>query len=104
MNDRGAASEWADEADHKIDRVIRGEDAEVTHAGPKRIERSERDALLEIIFVREHAAFRAATGAGGINDAGGILALARNEIWFAGLLKIFPALRVRRGQHQAALR
>ena len=53
MHDRGAAGERADEADHEIYRVIRGEDAEVAHAGPEGIERGQRDALFEIIFVRQ---------------------------------------------------
>ena len=93
MHDRGAAGEGADEANHEIDCVIRRENAEVTDAGPERIERRERDALLEIIVVGEDAAFGASAGAGGIDDAGGVVALARHECWLACCAKIFPALR-----------
>ena len=35
MHDRGAAGERAEEADHEIDGVIRGQDAEVAHARAK---------------------------------------------------------------------
>src|SRR5271154_3824712 len=92
MNDCGAASEGADEADHEIDCVIRREDTEVTDAGPERIEGSERDALLEIIVVREDAALRATAGAGGIDDAGGGAALAWDECWFTCCAEIFPTV------------
>ena len=80
VHDRGAAGERADKADHKIDRVVRGQNAEVSHARPKRIERGERDALFQIIFVGEHAALRAATSAGGIDDARASVAFARTKI------------------------
>ena len=63
MHYRRAANERAEEANHEIDSVIRRQDAEVAHARRKRIKRGERDALLEIIFVRHHAAFGAAAGA-----------------------------------------
>ena len=79
MHDGGAAGEGANETDHEINRVIRGENAEIAHAGPKGIERRERNALLEIIFVRQDAAFRASAGAGRIDDAGRVFALARGE-------------------------
>ena len=79
MHDCGAANERTEKADHEIDRVIRGKNAEVTEPGRERIERSERDALLEIILVRHHAAFGNATGAGGVDDRGDIFARARHE-------------------------
>ena len=63
MHYRRTANEGAEETNHEIDRVIRRQDAEVAHTRRKRIERSERDALLEIIFVRHHAAFGTAAGA-----------------------------------------
>src|SRR5580693_8849428 len=92
MHDRGAARERPEESDHEVDRVIRGQDAEVAHTWPKRIKRGERDALFEVIFVRHHAAFGTAARAGRIDDAGYFFARAWNECWFAAAAKFFPAL------------
>ncbi len=91
MDDGSAADERAEEADHEVDRVIGGKDAEIAHAGSKGVDRSERDALLEIIFVGHHAAFGAAAGAGGVDDGGEVTALARNECGFAAAAEFFPA-------------
>src|SRR5712675_2431820 len=44
MHDASAAGERAEKTDHKIDSVVGGENAEVTHARPKWIENRERDA------------------------------------------------------------
>src|SRR6202522_1999361 len=93
MYHRGAAGEGADEAEHEIYCVIRGEDAEVAHAGVECIERRSRDALLEIIIVREAAAFGASAGAGRIDDAAWVVAFARCERWFGCGAKILPAMR-----------
>ena len=89
------ARERADEADHEIDRVIRGQDAQVAHAGPERKNRRERQALLEIILVRQNAALRPPAGPRGIDDAGRILAPARNENGLACIAEFLPALRSR---------
>jgi len=43
----------------------------------------------------KHAAFGPATGARGINDAGGIFELPRNESGIAFAAEIFPAERAR---------
>src|SRR5207248_11643242 len=48
MSDAGSACERPKEADHEIDRMIRGKYAQVAHSRPEWIERRERDALLEI--------------------------------------------------------
>ena len=43
-------------AAHEIDRVVCGDDAQVSRARPERKNRRHRGALLEIIVVRQHAA------------------------------------------------
>src|SRR5882757_5217801 len=92
MHYAGAAGDRAEKADHNIDGVVGGENAEVTHAWPKWIERSERYALLEIIFVGHHAAFGAAAGSGRIDDGGDVLAFAGHEGGREAASKFFPAL------------
>src|SRR5712664_4497230 len=57
MYDRCAASERCETAHHDIDGMVGRQDTEVAHARPERINRSERDALLQIVLVRHHAAF-----------------------------------------------
>src|SRR5207244_13066601 len=93
MNDRPAGDKLIEETKHEIDGVVGGKDAEIAGAGPHRIERREWEALLQIIFVRHHAAFRAATRSGGVDDAGRVLALARDKNRLARAAKFFPALR-----------
>src|SRR5882672_3783144 len=92
MHDTGAAGERAEKADHKIDGVVGGENAEVTDAGPEWIERSERCTLFEIIFVGHHAAFGAAAGAGGVDDGCDVLACAGYQGGRDAASKFFPAL------------
>src|SRR5258707_4190143 len=92
MHDASAAGERAEKADHKIDSVVGGENAEVTHARPKWIENSERYTLLEIIFVGHHAAFGAAAGSGRIDDGRDVLAFAGHESGRDAASKLFPAL------------
>src|SRR5260370_40914064 len=92
MHDASAAGERAEKADHKIDSVVGGENAEVTHARPKWIERRERYTLLEIIFVGHHAAFGAAAGSGRIDDGRDILAFAGHEGGRGAASKFFPAV------------
>src|SRR5260370_42349671 len=92
MHDAGAAGERAEKADHKIDGVVGGENAEVTHAWPEWIERRESDALLEIIFVGHHAAFGAAAGSGRIDNGGDVFAFAGHEGGRDTASKFFPAL------------
>src|SRR6266436_9136298 len=89
----GAADEGAEEADHEVDSVVGRENTEVTEAGGERIDGSERDALLKIIFVGHHAAFGAAAGARGIHDGGDVATLTRDEVWFAFAAEFFPAMR-----------
>src|SRR5260370_968343 len=72
MNDRGPTGERSEKTHHEIDGVIRRQYAEVAHARPEGIERSERDALLQIVFVRYHAAFGASASPRGVDNAGGI--------------------------------
>src|SRR5712671_7044963 len=92
MHDAGAAGERAEKANHKIDGVVGGENAEVTHAWPKWIERSERYTLLEIILVGHHAAFGAAAGSGRIDDGRDVLAFAGHQGGRDAASKFFPAL------------
>src|SRR5277367_918824 len=87
-----SANERTEEAHHEIDGVIRRENTEITNARRERINRSERDALLEVIFVRHHAAFGATAGARGIDDARRVIPRARSEGCFARTAKLFPAL------------
>ena len=79
VHHRGAADKRADKSDHEIDGVIRRKNAQVAHSGPEGIQRGQRLALLKIIFMREHAAFRPSASARGIDDAGCVISLARNE-------------------------
>src|SRR5260370_39806450 len=60
MKNRRSAGERHEKTDHEIKGMVGREDTEVAHAWPEWIKRCERDALLQIIFVRHHAAFRAA--------------------------------------------
>src|SRR5712664_2006048 len=93
MNDGSATDKGAEEADHEVDGVIGRKDAEVAETWSEGIDRSEGDALLEIVFVGHHAAFGAAAGAGGVDDGGDVAALAWDEGGFASSAKFFPALR-----------
>ena len=93
MDDASSAGERAEKTDHEIDGVIRGKNAEIADARPKRIERGERDALFEIILVRHHAALWTAACTGGVDDAGYVFSFARDEHRFGGVSKFFPALR-----------
>src|SRR5689334_25189386 len=54
MHDGGATGERPEESHHEIDGVVCRQDAEVTHSGPKRIQRCQSDALLQVILVRHH--------------------------------------------------
>ncbi len=73
--------------------MVRRQDTKVAHARPERIKRCERDALLQIIFVRHHAALRPAARPGGVDNASRVLAIARDEHGLARAAKFFPALR-----------
>src|SRR5882672_12049617 len=77
MHHRRTADEGPEEADHEVDRMIGGQDAEVAKVGSERIERGERNALFHIIFVSHHAALGAAASAGGIHDRCYVLTCAR---------------------------
>src|SRR5437763_10704285 len=91
--DGGATCKRPEKPHHEIDSVVRRQNAEVANARPKRIERSQRDALLQVILVRHHAALGAAAGSGGVHDASSIAAVARNERGLALAAKFFPTLR-----------
>src|SRR4030095_2421807 len=93
MDDAGAAGKGAEKANHEINRVIGGKDTEITDARPEGIERSQRNALFEIIFVRHRADLRARTGPGRRDNGSDVLAAAGNEGRFAGFAKLFPAVR-----------
>ena len=90
MNNARTAHKRPDEADHKIDRVVGGQDAQIAYTGPERIPRSQRLALLEIIGVGENTALGAASGPGGIDDAGSVFAAARNKDRIAFAAEFFP--------------
>src|SRR5579863_5479922 len=47
------ADEWADEANHKINRMIRRQNTEVPDSRPEWVPRRERFALLQIIIMSE---------------------------------------------------
>ena len=94
MHDAGPANERPDEAHHEIDGVIGRQNAQISNSRPKRIPGSQRLALFEIIFVRENATLRAAAGARGIDDAGGVFTLACDtNVGLALAPEIFPAER-----------
>ena len=104
MHDGTAAGERHDEAAHEVDGVIRGNDAEIARARPKRKNRGDGHALLEIILVREDAAFGTASCAGGINDAGGIFALRAAQTSARANRGIPPSVLRRRDRRSGALR
>src|SRR6267378_1398037 len=93
MHDRCAARKRSEKTNHEIDGMVCWKDTEVAHARPERINRCERDALLQIIFVRHHAALGAAACPGGVDNARGVLAFARDEYRLVFSAKIFPAPR-----------
>ncbi len=92
MHDGRAARERAEKTDHEIDGMVRRQNTEVTHARAERIDRSECDTLLQIIFVRHHATLGAAAGSGGVDNAGCVAAFARDENGLARSATFFPAL------------
>src|SRR5215472_5022073 len=93
MHDSRATGKRSEKSHHEIDGVVCWQDAEVTHPRPKRIERSQSDALLQIIFMRHQAALGAAARSGGIYDAGGVTAFAWDKCRFALAAEFLPTLR-----------
>src|SRR4029077_17876037 len=93
MDDRRAADKGVEEAEHEIDRMVGGKNAEIGGAGPQRIERGERRALFQIIFVRHHTAFGTPARARRVDDGCDVAALAGNEDGLALSVEAFPALR-----------
>src|SRR5581483_2903566 len=93
MDDAGAADEGPEEAHHEVNGVIRGKNAQITHARPEGINRRERDALFEIVLVRHHAALRPAARAGGIDNWGESAAAARDEKRLGRRTELFPTKR-----------
>ncbi len=104
MNYGAAAGEGHDEAAHEINRMIRGNDAQVVRAGPEREDRRDGHALFEIILVRENATLRAARGPGRIDDACRIFACARDKHGLDSWRESPPNASLRRDQRSAALR
>src|SRR5208282_5472317 len=90
-----SAHKWADEANHKINRMVRRQNAQVTHPRPERIPGRERLALLQIVLMREHASFGTPARARGINDASHVLPLPRNKLRVAFAAKILPPVSPR---------
>src|SRR5262249_41078676 len=68
MNHCCPADERPEESHHEIDSMVGGKNAEVSHARCEGIDRREGDALFQVVFVGHYTAFRAATGARGVND------------------------------------
>src|SRR5205823_10007558 len=92
MHHTCAAYKWPNESDHEINGVVCGKNAQVTHSRPERIPRRQRFALLEIIFVGQHAAFWPAPRAGGIHDASGILSFTGDQTRIAFAAEFFPTI------------
>src|SRR5947207_14111150 len=92
MNYTRAADKWSDKADHEINRVIRGQNAEVANPRPERIPRGQSLALLQIIFVCQDATLRLAARPRGIHDASGVFTSARDEVGISLATKFFPAI------------
>ncbi len=91
MHDCRSARERPKKTHHEINSVVCGQNAEIAYARPERIQRCERDALLQIIFVRHHAAFRTSASSGRVDDAGIARAFTRDENRFASPAKFLPA-------------
>ena len=91
VHDTCSAHKRPDEADHEINRVVSRQNAQVAHARPEGIPRSQRLALLKIISLREDTALRAASGPRGIYDAGWIFALAGDENRIPFTPKLLPS-------------
>src|ERR1700692_1261453 len=92
MHYPGSANERPKKSHHKIDGVICGQDTQVAHSRSEGVERSERHALLQIIFMRHHAAFWPAAGSRRIHNRRGVAARAWPKLRFAGLgAWYFPA-------------
>ena len=96
MHDTRAANKRPDKADHEIDGMVGGQNAQIANARPEGIQRDQRLALFQIILMSEHASLGTSAGARRIDDAGHILTLARNKYGIALAAKIFPAERSRK--------
>jgi hypothetical protein len=79
MDHRGTTQVRSDESHHEVDGVIRGKDAEVAESGTERMQLGERAKLLQVVAVREQAAFGAAAGAGAVHDARDVVAGAGDD-------------------------
>src|SRR5260370_18433832 len=97
--DQGGVTSWGSAETHpEINGMVGGRNPEIKHAGPERVERGERHALLKIILVGHHAALGTAAGARGINDAGGGFAATRNESRLPRAAELPPSLRSRKNR------
>src|SRR6266498_559354 len=92
MNHTGAAYKWSDKANHKINRVIRGQNTEVANSRPEWIPGGESLALLQIILMSEDTTLRLAARARGIHNASGIFTIAWDEGWITLTTKFFPTI------------
>src|SRR5271166_4350549 len=54
-NSSNFAHKRPDEPDHEINGVVGGQNAQITHARPEGIQGRQRHALLQVIFMGEHA-------------------------------------------------
>jgi hypothetical protein len=93
VNHTSPADEGADKPHHKIDRMIGGQNAEIPNPRPKWIPGGQCNALLQIVFMSEHAPLGPPARARGVNDASNILALAPNKFRIALPPKLLPAKR-----------
>src|SRR6266436_5595137 len=90
MDNASSTDEGSDKSHHEIDRVIRRQNTQIAHPGPKWVPRRQRSTLFQITVVREHASLRAPACPRRIDDAGRVLALPRDQPRFALSPKFFP--------------
>ncbi len=99
MHHRRPANERPKKSHHEIDGVICWQDAQVAHSWSEWVQRSQRHTLLQIIFMRHHAAFRPPAGSRRIHNRRGIAARARPKFRLArpgaGYFPAHPAKQIR---------
>ncbi len=74
--------------------MVGRQNAEIAGATPEGIKRRKRSALLEIVLVRQHTAFRTAAGARGIDDGSDVVALTQNKRRFSRAAEFLPTIRL----------
>ncbi len=106
MDHAGPAHERPDKSHHEINRVIRGQNAQIAHPRPKGIPRRQRSALLQIAVMCQHTSLRTPARPRRINDARRVLTLACHQLRLTLPLEFFPAISAaqvrtrRRFRHQ----